>query len=323
MMPFYHAAKIAFAGLKTNKTRSALTILGIVIGVTAIIMVVSLGQGAKNLILGQIEGIGARTIGIIPGRQPKGPTDILATLTASLKERDFAALGRKENVPHAADIMPVVFGSETASYEGETYRPTIFGGSELVADVRASADVVVLGQTVVEKLSPDRDLLGERIKIKGRNFLVVGILPKKGGASFINFDEMALMPYTTAQNYIFGIKHFNRMVVRADSEKYVDETVEDIKATLRELHGITDPDKDDFGIETQADALKTVGTISSTLTVFLAMVAAISLVVGGVGIMNIMLVSVTDRTREIGLRKALGATNRNILTQFLLEAIIL
>jgi len=338
-MLLYHSIKIALVGLKTNKTRSALTILGIVIGVTAIIMVVSLGQGAKDLILGQIEGLGARVIGIIPGRQPKGPTDILATLTASLKEHDLAALGRKENVPHAADIMPVVFGSETASYEGETYRPTIFGGSELMADiydsypergrgitaddVRGSADVVVLGQTVAEKLTPDRDLLGERIKIKGRNFLVIGILAKKGGASFINFDEMALMPYTTAQNYIFGIKYFNRIIVRADSEANVAVTVEDVKATLRELHGITDPDKDDFGIETQADLLKTVGTVSSTLTVFLAMVAAISLVVGGVGIMNIMLVSVTDRTREIGLRKALGATNRNILTQFLLEAIIL
>ncbi|MDO8561240.1 MAG: ABC transporter permease [bacterium] len=338
-MPLYHAVRIALAGLKTNKTRSALTILGIVIGVTAIIMVVSLGQGAKDLILGQIQGIGARTIGIVPGRLPTGPTDVLATLTASLKERDLAALEREENVPHAQDIMPIVFGSETASYEGQTYRPTIFGGTELMAeiydvfpergrnisadDVRGSADVVVLGQTVAEKLSPDHDLLGERIKIKGRNFLVIGILPKKGGASFVNFDEMALVPYTTAQNYIFGIKHFNRIAVRADSEENVDATVEDIKATLRELHGITDPDKDDFGVETQADALKTVGTILSTLTVFLAMVAAISLVVGGVGIMNIMLVSVTDRTREIGLRKALGATNRDILTQFLLEAIIL
>src|SRR3989344_3909401 len=171
MMPFYHAAKIAFAGLKTNKTRAALTILGIVIGVTAIIMVVSLGQGAKDLILGQIQGIGARTIGIVPGRLPKGPTDVLATLTASLKERDLAALERKENVPHAQDIMPIVFGSETISFEGQTYRPTIFGGTELMADiydaypergrnispddVRGSADVVVLGPTVIERLSPD------------------------------------------------------------------------------------------------------------------------------------------------------------------------
>lgn len=338
-MLLYHSIKIALAGLKTNKTRSALTILGIVIGVTAIIMVVSLGQGAKGLILGQIEGIGARVIGIIPGRQPKGPTDILATLTASLKERDFVALQRKENVPHAQDVIPLVFGSETAYYDGQTYRLTIFGGNEAMADiydaypepgrivnvddVRGAADVVILGITAADKLAPGHNLLGERIKIKGRNFLVIGILPKKGGASLINFDESAFMPYTTAQRYIFGIKYYNRIIVRADTEANVAATVEDVKATLRELHGITDPDKDDFGVETQADALKTVGTILNTLTAFLAMVAAISLVVGGVGIMNIMLVSVTDRTREIGLRKALGATNRNILTQFLLEAIIL
>jgi putative ABC transport system permease protein len=338
-MLFLHSIRIALAGLKTNKTRSALTILGIVIGVTAIIMVVSLGQGAKDLILGQIEGLGARVIGIIPGRQPKGPTDVLATLTASLKERDFIALQRKENVPHAQDVIPLVFGSETAYYDGQTYRLTIFGGNEAMADiynaypdpgrtvsvddVRGAADVVILGRAAANKLAPGHNLFGERIKIKGRNFLVIGVLPKKGNASLINFDESAFMPYTTAQRYIFGIKYYNRIIVRADTEANVAATVEDIKSTLRELHGITEPDKDDFGVETQADTLKTVGTILNTLTVFLAMVAAISLVVGGVGIMNIMLVSVTDRTREIGLRKALGATNRNILTQFLLEAIIL
>lgn len=338
-MTIKNLIKNSVVGLKTNKTRSALTVLGIVIGVTAIIMVVSLGEGARNLIVGQIEGIGARVIGIIPGRQPHGPTDILATLTASLKERDLAALSRKENVPYAEAIMPIVVGSETVSYGGETYRPTIFGGTELMTDiydvhpsrgravsaddVRSSSDVVVLGSKVESELGSGADLVGERVKIKGRNFLVIGVLEKKGGASFINFDEIAMVPYTSAQRYIFGIKHFNRIAVRADSEDHVAQTAEDIRTTLRAEHDITDSSKDDFGIETQADALQTVSTILNALTVFLALVAAISLVVGGIGIMNIMLVSVTERTREIGLRKALGATNKNILMQFLLEAIIL
>ena len=338
-MTLRNTIKTAITGLKTHKARSALTILGIVIGVTAIIMVVSLGQGAQNLILGQIQGIGARTIGIIPGRIPKSPTDMLAAMTNSLKQRDLDVLSRKENLPHAESIMPVVFGAETASFEDATYHATIFGGTELMAeiydaypsrgrnftedDVRASADVVILGSKVAEQLAPNTDLLGQRIKMKGRNFLVIGLLEKKGGSSLVNFDEIAMVPYTTAQNYIFGIKHFNRIVVQADGEANVASTVEDIKATLRTAHNITNPDKDDFSVETQADAMKTVGTILTALTLFLALVAAISLVVGGIGIMNIMLVSVTERTREIGLRKALGATSRNILTQFLFEAVIL
>ena len=132
-----------------------------------------------------------------------------------------------------------------------------------------------------------------------------------------------IVPHTTAQQYIFGIKYYNRLVVEADSEQNVDRTVEDIKATLRNNHNITDPDKDDFFVETQAEAMDMVSTILGVLTLFLASIAAISLVVGGVGIMNIMLVSVTERTHEIGLRKAIGATEKNILTQFLLEAIIL
>ena len=165
--------------------------------------------------------------------------------------------------------------------------------------------------------------MNKKIKIKGRNFRVIGVLAKKGQSSFINFDTVVIIPYTTAQQYIFGIKYFNRLVVEVDSEANIEKTVSDVKRTLRDSHNITDPDKDDFFIETQADAIKTVGTITNVLTLFLAAVAAISLVVGGVGIMNIMLVSVTERTREIGLRKSLGATRQNILTQFLLEAVAL
>ena len=148
-------------------------------------------------------------------------------------------------------------------------------------------------------------------------------MPSKGQLAFFNLDEVGIMPYTTAQQYVFGIKHYNRIIVSATSEELIPETVTDIKQTLRDNHGITDPEKDDFFTETQGEAIEQVSVITNILTLFLASVAAISLLVGGIGIMNIMLVSVTERTREIGLRKAVGATEGNIMTQFLLEAIIL
>ncbi len=329
----------ALVGLATNKSRSFLTILGIVIGITAIIIVMSLGQGAQGLILGEIQSIGSRTIAIVPGKQPTSPTDFLSSFTNSLKQADLTALENKANVPHAAVVMPIVFGSEAISWQTNTYQATLFGSTELFGDlynvttdegnmftaddVASRANVAVIGKTVEQKLFDGSSAIGEKIRINNTTFRVVGILASTGQLSFLNFDESVFVPYTTAQTYIFGINYFNRMVVEADSNSTVNETVDDITATLRNDHGIIDPAKDDFYIQTQESAMQTVSTILTVLTLFLAAVAAISLVVGGIGIMNIMLVSVTERTREIGLRKALGATDRNILSQFLLEAVIL
>lgn len=338
-MSIRHAFTTAVNGLKTHKSRSALTILGIVIGITSIILVVSLGKGAEDLILGQIQSIGAKVIGVVPGRQPKSPTDFLSTFTDSLKQRELDTLQNKANIPHAQKVMPVVFGSQTASYENLTYHPTILGVTEefdsiynisagvgriMTGDeVKGYADVAIIGSDVKEQLFGGSDAVGQKIKLKGRNFQVIGVLKKAGQVSFLNFDKVVFVPYTTGARYLFGIKYFNRVVVVADSEANIASTVADIKVTLRNLHNITDPDKDDFFVETQAEAMATVGSITTALTMLLAAVAAISLLVGGIGIMNIMLVSVTERTREIGLRKALGATEKNILTQFLLEAVIL
>src|SRR3989344_3887604 len=225
-MLFRYTLKTAFTGLERNRSRSALTILGIVIGIAAIILITSLGQGAQNLILNQIQGMGSKTIAILPGRQPKGFSDVAQIFTDSLKNRDLEALQRKENVPGADKVMPIVFGGDNATYDNNSYRLTIFGGtagmqsvlnivpSEGVFisddDVRGVADVVVLGATVKEELFGASNALGEKIKIKNRNFRVIGILPKKGQVSFFNFDEMAMIPYTTAQQYIFGIKYFHR-----------------------------------------------------------------------------------------------------------------
>lgn len=338
-MKIFEAARTATIGLATNKSRSALTVLGIVIGITAIILVMSIGSGAQALIVSQIEGLGSRTIAVIPGREPSGPSDFAQIFSDSLRERDLVALKRRENVPTLSSIIPVVFGGESASYGNETYRLTIFGATELMfdifdlspdtgvaiidEDVKSRAPIVVIGSKVKEELFGAADAVGQKIKIKGQSFRVVGTLASKGQVSFFNFDDMAVVPYTTAQQYIFGIKHFHRFIVEADSDENIARTVTDVKTTLRESHGIDDPEKDDFFVQTQADISARLGTITSVLTILLVSIAAISLVVGGIGIMNIMLVSVTERTREIGLRKAIGATNEDILTQFLLEAIML
>jgi putative ABC transport system permease protein len=338
-MTLRHTFRTALRGLSTNRSRSFLTILGIVIGITAIMLVVSLGAGAQALILGQVQGLGTNTIAVLPGREPTGPSDVTSLFSDSLKEKDLVALRNKANVPNLKAVMPVVFGAGSSVYGPNTYQVTIFGATELVAeifdlhpdgeffsaeDVISRSDVVVIGSKVVEHLfSDDQDPVGAKIKIKGRNFRIIGVLPASGGGSLFNFDDMVLMPYTTAQDYVLGQKYFSRLITQAVSDAAVPSTAEDIKLTLRESHNITDPTKDDFTVQTQQDLANRLSTITSALTWFLVAVASIALFVGGVGIMNIMLVSVTERTREIGLRKALGATDKDINRQFLLEAILL
>jgi putative ABC transport system permease protein len=332
-----YSIKTAVNGLKTHKSRSALTILGIVIGVTSIILVMSLGAGAQDLILGQVKGLGATTVVVIPGKISFGPSQAASTMNDSLKEKDLNLIKNKTNVPNSKYVMPMVIGSGKAVYGSNVYQVAVFGSGEAVPDiyniipdkgyfftsddVLSRSAVVVIGYKVKQRLFENDEAVGQKIRIKNTTFRVVGVLPEEGVSS--NFDEVVFMPYTTTQQYITGTKYYSRIVVVADLEENLNSTVEDIKNTIRDSHNITDPDKDDFSVTTSADIAKTLGTVTGALTAFLAAVAGISLVVGGVGIMNIMLVSVTERTKEIGLRKALGATDRDIQTQFLLEAVIL
>ncbi len=339
-MTWRHTLKTSLKGLSTNRSRSSLTILGIVIGITAIMLVMSLGAGAQALILGQVQGLGTNTIAIIPGQVSTSPSSSAAALYSdSLKPQDVTALLNKSNVPSLESLMPVVIGSDSASYGSNAYQVTIFGGTDLMADifslvptegqfldqseVNSYSSVVVIGANVAKYLFDTQDPLNQSIKIKGRNFRVEGVLPKSGGGALFNFDSMVIMPYTTAMTYVTGQKYYNRIITQAVSDAAVPVTAAYIKMTLEESHNITDPAKDDFSIETQQTLANTLGTITSALTWFLVAVASIALFVGGVGIMNIMLVSVTERTREIGLRKALGARDRDILAQFLLEAVLL
>jgi putative ABC transport system permease protein len=338
-MTLKNTLKTALTGLAANKTRSALTILGIVIGITAIILIVSIGKAAQKLILNEVQGLGSKTIFVTPGRQPKGPSDFAQTLGDSLKEKDLEMLKKKTNVPTANEIMPFVFTTASAAYQNETYRITVYGATEAVSqlfdvypaqgmiftkeDVISLANVVVIGSKVKEELFGDSNVLGQKIKIKNHIFRVIGVMPTKGKFSFMSFDDGALIPYTTALQYLLGTRYFHHFIIQAQSDETMNQTVLDIETTLRNSHGITDPEKDDFHVETPADIAQRLDIITNTLTLFLALVAAVSLVVGGIGIMNIMLVSVTERTREIGLRKALGATDSDILNQFLFEAILL
>jgi putative ABC transport system permease protein len=333
--------RISLRALLRHKSRSALTILGVVIGIASIMLIVSLGEGAQGVILGQLSGLGTETIVIRPGKEPKGPTDVAQSLFAdSIKTRDVEALSRKENVPYLVDIAPALIIPGSVSYEGETYRPMIFGWSaEFMAhafdiqpeqgylfdesDIKEKAAVAVIGAKVREQLFGGENPIGKYIKIKERKFRIVGLLPTRGQLSLFNVDDIVLIPYTSAQAYILGIDHYHEVMVRAESSDLVDQTVFDIKQTLMALHNIEREEDADFFVVTQAAAVEQISTIISSVTLFLSMVVAIALVVGGIGVMNIMLVSVTERTREIGLRKAVGATDTNILVQFLLEAVAL
>jgi putative ABC transport system permease protein len=342
-MNFKYGLKNSLKNLSVNKSRSILTILGIVIGITSIILVMSIGRGAQDLILNQIQGMGSKAIILAPGKPPSSFTDSAAMLDSimgdALKEKEMEALSKKNNVPNVVNVIPIVFGNVTASYQSNTYRMMILGSTEDITsiyevypdignffteeDVASRANVVVIGSKVKTELFGEDDAVGKTIKIKTKAFRVIGVLASKGQGSLVNFDESAMAPYTTVQENLLGIKYFQHLIAEVDNEENTDQAVNDIKITLRNLHNITDPEKDDFNVQTQADMVKQVSTVTGVLTLFLASVAAISLLVGGVGIMNIMLVSVTERTREIGLRKAVGATGKDILTQFLLEAMML
>ncbi|TSC91962.1 MAG: Efflux ABC transporter, permease protein [Parcubacteria group bacterium Licking1014_17] len=327
-------------GVSIQKSRSALTILGIVIGIASVILIMSLGSSAQSLIVSQVESLGPANIFILPGREPTSVQDFAGSLLSdSLRERDVAELKKKENVPHMVRIVPFVFGPAVMSYESEVRSETVIGGtSELAStfnltvgtgdfytddDVLQKNQVVVLGSKIATDLFGTQDIIGHRVHIKDRSFRVIGVMDSKGQGSFADFDQSVLMPYSTAQQYLLGIRYFHRIIIEIDSANYINDSIADIQDTLRTTHNIKDPSKDDFNVKTQADLVKTVGSITTVLTTLLSAVAAISLLVGGIGIMNIMLVSVTERTREIGLRKALGATNRDVLLQFLLEAVIL
>ena len=330
----------ALATVAAHKVRSFLTILGIVIGIAAIIAVMSIGQGATGLVLGEIERMGADTVVVVPGQiEGGGLFDLF--FVEPLTQRDLDALKRPGNVPNLEQVVPAVVVPGAVGYRDRIYRQAMTTGSDAefftgtfgmnvelgvnftAVDIANSERVTVIGSRIRDELFGQNDPIGEQITIADVRFRVVGVYASEGQIGPVDMDTFILIPYTTAQRYITGNDRFEEFYIKADSVDAVDRVAFDVEATLRESRAIRPGEASDFSVITQEGYQELVGTVLNILNAFLIFVVSIALVVGGIGIMNIMLVSVMERTGEIGLRKALGATRSAILKQFLWEAITL
>ena len=341
-MLFRDAFNTSVRSLVHGKMRSILTMLGIVIGIASVIILMSIGQSAQDLIIGQVQGIGSNLVIITPGAPSNGkfspPASAQGVVITSLQQQDVNALEREPSIVGVAPLVSgqadVVYGNNdaTESYQGVTanmfqLRNLAIGkGQQFTqSDVDSGSHVAVIGPDLATTLfGPYVDPINKTIRLKDTSFRVVGVLSKGGTGAFgVDQGTIVVIPITVAQKELLGISYFSTILVQANPNYDITFVTSRISFVLQHEHGITDPNKDDFNIQTQADVLSLLGNITSILTLFLAAIASISLVVGGIGIMNIMLVSVTERTREIGLRKAVGATNNDILQQFLIESVLL
>ena len=327
---------MAWASLIANKMRSILTMLGIIIGVAAVIALVSIGNGVKQDIQNSISSLGSNLLMVMPGAPRTPGVRPSAGSMKSLKVSDYEAISKLDGVKAAS---PMTNGSYVVIYQNKNWTTSVSGVSYNYLDVnnwsmksgrflseknvQNRERVAVVGKTVVKNLFGDEDPVGAEIRVKNIPFRIIGVLNSKGsGAMGNDQDDMVIIPYTTAMERVEGIDYLRMIYVVGKDENGIDRLQSDIENLLRVRHGIKDTNLDDFNIQNMNSIMETMEETTGTLTLFLGAVAAISLVVGGIGIMNIMLVSVTERTREIGVRKALGATYSVIVTQFLIEAVV-
>jgi putative ABC transport system permease protein len=338
-MKFFDVLHVAVHALRKNKLRAGLTVLGVVIGIAAVTTMVSIGQSAEGLVQGQFQSLGSNVIMVFPGSGQSGGArqGSVATLTAE----DSYALRRE--CPTIRAASPVVGASGQVIYGNINWSPKeMFGVGAEYLDVRnwalelgeffsdrevASADkVCVIGQTLVRELFQNTDPVGAQIRVKKIPFRVIGVLEAKGANLFgQDQDDILLIPYTTAMKRLQGttFNDVSAIMVSATSELLMTQAEEEIRGLLNERHGIRPNEVADFQVRNTTEIARVMSIVTTTLTMMLASIASISLLVGGVGIMNIMLVSVTERTREIGIRMAVGARGRDILRQFLVEAAVL
>ena len=328
---------MAWSSLIANKMRSLLTMLGIIIGVAAVIALVSIGYGVRQQITESISSLGSNLLMVYPGAPRTPGVRPVAGANKTIKLSDYEAISKMDSVQAAS---PVAANSYLTVYTSKNWTTTVNGANadfqyvnnwtmksgRFITDsqIERRERVAVIGATVAKNLFGNEDPIGKDIRIHKNSFKVVGVLDEKGSGTMGNDqDDVIVVPYTTMMERVMGVDYLRMIYIQAKEGQDLERVQADIENILRVRHGIKNPDLDDFNVNNMASIMKAVEENTATMTLFLGTVAAISLLVGGIGIMNIMLVSVTERTREIGVRKALGATYRTIITQFLIEAVVI
>lgn len=335
-MLYFESMRMAWIALCSNKLRSLLTMLGIIIGVGAVIAMVSIGMGVRKSVNDSIGKLGGNLLIIMPGSTNNGGVQSAAGSATTLTYDDAEAIKRK--VKHIKCVSPVVNSAYQIVYENKNWNSSVYGvtpeymeiqsltvkgGSFITeSDLSKRTRVAVIGKTVANKLFGTGNPVGQNIRVNNSPYKVIGVLRSKGQSSMgQNQDDVVIIPLTTAQERMLGITHVHSIDVQVNEQSKMNRAQADVKRLLRQRHHIIDGKEDDFTVENLASIMETMSQTTAMITLFLGSIAGISLVVGGIGIMNIMTVSVTERTREIGIRKALGATFWNIMMQFLIESV--
>ena len=347
-MNFFSTIKLVFRTLLARKGRSFLTILGIVIGVAGVIIIIALGAGAQALVLGQVTKLGSNLLSVQPGKSnDKGPpAQVFGVVVSTLVNADADALRASGAVPHAVAVNANVRGSVTVTWENQSVDTNFLGTDYYYPDVvsftmsagsffdqqqeQGNANVVVLGSTVANELFSGRgvDPVGQIIKVRsasqteagGIPLRVIGVITSRGSAFFQDQDDQIFLPLDIGEQQILGIHYLQAINLKIDSADNVDQSIADVTRVMNQQHQISTDSDTDFTVRNTAQAVSILTTVTTALSLFLTAMAGIALVVGGIGILNIMMVTVAERTREIGLRKAVGASNRAILIQFLFES---
>ena len=337
-MNYVNLFKIALKAIYNNKTRSLLTMLGIIIGIASVIAMLGFGQGTQESITSEISSMGSNMIMINPGGERRAGQRMDASSMQTLKMEDYNSI--RNECPHVTFVSPSVSSSGQLVAGNNNYPASVTGCSQdyleirqlsmqdgemfTEQDVKTSAKVCVIGKTIVDNLFPNEDPIGKSIRVNKIPFRVVGILESKGTNSMgMDQDEIVLAPFTTVMKRMLSQTHLSGIQCSATSEADTQLAMNEIEEVLRRNHRLKDGDENNFSLSSMEEIMSTISSVTGMLTLLLAAIAGISLVVGGIGIMNIMYVSVTERTKEIGLRMSVGARGIDILSQFLIEAVLI